>query len=83
VENEGGRGCEEIISYLYIFFKDSEVRSDKLIVWSDSCAGQNKNFYIISFWQWLIGTQRFKQIAHKFHIVEHSYMDSDRDFRTH
>ena len=80
-ENQAGRGCEEIISSLLVFFDNDELcNARNLIAWSDSCAGQNKNFYIIAFWQMLLANGRFGQIEHKFPEVGHTYMDSDRDF---
>ncbi|KAI4469435.1 hypothetical protein MML48_1g07250 [Holotrichia oblita] len=51
-----------------------------LIIWSDSCAGQNKNFQMISFYQYLVLKKKFSVIDHKFPQVGHSYLDSDRDF---
>lgn len=81
-ENEGGRGSEEIASCLMAFVNTMQLQSNKshLIAWSDSCAGQNKNIYLIMFWQYLILAKKFKIIDHKFPEVGHSYMDSDRDF---
>ena len=40
----------------------------------------DKNFYILSVWQYLIKTNRFNRIEHKFPVPGHSFMDSDRDF---
>lgn len=57
-----------------------KIRARHLIAWSDSCGGQNKNFFIIAFWQYVLSTGRFDVIEHKFPEVGHSYMDSDRDF---
>jgi len=51
-----------------------------LVAWSDSCAGQKKNFYISKVWQYLVAKNRFQVIHHKFPETGHSYMDSDRDF---
>ena len=79
-ENEGLRGCNEIGSALLVFLDVADVRGGSLVAWSDSCAGQNKNFYILSLWQYLIYTGRFSQIEHKFPIPGHSFLDSDRDF---
>jgi hypothetical protein len=45
-----------------------------------SCCGQNKNFFIICLWQYLVRSGRFKLIDHKFPESGHSFMDSDRDF---
>lgn len=50
------------------------------IFWSDSCAGQNKNFHTILLYQYLILAGYAKTIDHKFPVVGHTYLDSDRDF---
>lgn len=80
-ENQAGRGCEEMISSLLVFFDLEELCGAwSLIAWSDSCAGQSKNFYMIAFWQTLLALERFLKIEHKFPEVGYTFMDSDRDF---
>jgi hypothetical protein len=81
-ECDGKRGVREIASSLYTFFNVSGISdSDQsLVAWSDSCAGQNKNFKMLCFWQYLILKKYFKTIEHKFPIPGHSFLDSDRDF---
>jgi len=81
-ENEGRRGVNEVGSSLLNFFDIANVcgADQKLIAWSDSCSGQNKNFGLICFWQYIILSQRFRCIEHKFPEPGHTYLDSDRDF---
>ena len=80
-EGDGGRGCSEIASCLLAWVDMLNVPSGcRLICWSDSCAGQNKNFCIVCLWQYLIKAGKFQQIEHKFPVSGHSYLDSDRDF---
>ena len=79
-ESEGGRGCNEIGSSLMAFLDVSGITGDHLIAWSDSCAGQNKNFVIVCLWQLLILTKKFRLIDHKFPEPGHTFLDSDRDF---
>ena len=81
-ENEGRRGVNEVGSSLLNFFDVAGVcGSDRhLIAWSDSCSGQNKNFGLICFWQYIILSKRFSSIQHKFPEPGHSFLDSDRDF---
>jgi len=64
------------------FFNASGIvdENTKLVAWSDSCGGQNKNFAMISFWQYLVLSKRFKSVEHKFPEPGHSYFDCDRDF---
>jgi hypothetical protein len=81
-ESEGKRGVKEIASSLYTFCHAAGIvdRDQSLVAWSDSCAGQNKNFKMICFWQYMILKKHFKTIEHKFPIPGHSFLDSDRDF---
>lgn len=83
-EDLAGKGSNEIASSLWYFVQLSKNTTlqdvDHLVVWSDSCAGQNKNFNIISLYQYMILKGDFKIIDHKFPEVGHSYLDSDRDF---
>ena len=82
-ENEGGRGVNEVCSSLLTFFDVNRVKNEnctELTAWSDSCGGQNKNFAMICFWQYLVLSGRFSRIDHKFPEPGHSFLDSDRDF---
>ncbi|KAB0800826.1 hypothetical protein PPYR_06565 [Photinus pyralis] len=81
-EDQASRGSSEIFSCL---LRVSEVEAslkekDHLIIWTDSCAGQNKNFLMICLYQYLVQRDHFKTIDHKFPEVGHSYLDSDRAF---
>jgi len=51
-----------------------------VIFWSDSCAGQNKNFFVLCLWHYVVGGKKVKCTDHKFPEPGHSYLDSDRDF---
>lgn len=82
-EDVAGRGSREVTSALCTFLEfNKECIKDKkhLIVWSDSCAGQNKNFQTICLYQYLVLKGVFSIIDHKFPEIGHSYLDSDRDF---
>lgn len=81
-EDQASRGSSEIFSCLLTVLEMEESLNniDHLIIWSDSCAGQNKNFLMMSLYQYLIHKGRFKVIEHKFPEVGHTYLDSDRDF---
>lgn len=82
-EDVAKRGSIEIASCLFRFcqqLKETHKNIDHLIIWSDSCAGQNKNFNVVSLYQLLILNGTFKVIDHKFPEVGHSYLDSDRNF---
>lgn len=81
-ENQASRGSKEVTSSLLTALEHEEsLRNiDHLVIWSDSCSGQNKNFLMVCLYQYLIYKGLFKVIDHKFPEVGHTYLDSDRDF---
>lgn len=76
-ENVAKRGSNEILSCLFEFVQ-SIGPMKHLLAWSDSCAGQNKNFNLIALYQYLILHKYFDVIDHKF---EHIY--SPEEYRSH
>lgn len=70
------QGNDEISSCLFHYtqnMKNNSEDGDHLIIWSDSYAGQNKNFITQCLRLFLILTGRFK-------IIDYKVPDSDRDF---
>lgn len=79
-ENIAKRGSDEIASIVYKHFQDNKPTVDRLIVYTDNCSGQNKNWSLICLWQQLVREGLFKVIEHKFLVVGHTYLPCDRDF---
>ncbi|GBN76082.1 hypothetical protein AVEN_161630-1 [Araneus ventricosus] len=81
-EDVASRESNEVASSLLtlIEFNETLRSKDHIIIWSDSCSGQNKNSTILFLYQYLVLKGYFKVIEHKFPEVGHSYLDSDRDF---
>ena len=79
-ESTAGRGSNEIASCILQYFKNTEVNAKTLVAYSDNCAGQNKNFNVLSLWQYLIATNHFEEIRHVFPVSGHTMMPCDRDF---
>lgn len=79
-ESMAKRGSEEIGSCIVKYISVAKVRSKKLIVFTDNCGGQNKNWNIMSLWSHLVNTKRFEEIEHYFLITGPTYLPSDRDF---
>lgn len=78
-----GRGGNEIASALFNFFlshTEMFVKKQKIIVWSDNCAGQHKNRIFLMLLIYLVATGVFEQIDHKYLVSGHSYLACDRDF---
>ncbi|KAK4879164.1 hypothetical protein RN001_007310 [Aquatica leii] len=81
-EDQACRGSSEITSCLLrtIEVELALKQKNHLIIWTDFCAGQNKNFLMVCVYQYFVQKGIFKIIDHKFPEVGHSYLDSDRDF---
>ena len=80
-EVEAKRGSNEIASCLSVFIdKFVSPHIDNLVIFSDNCAGQNKNINIVLSCLRFIHSNRFKKIDHVFMMSGHSYMPCDRDF---
>ena len=75
------RGANEICSCLYKFVTTIVPPTiKKLVVVSDNCPGQNKNYIIVLFYMFLVHTRHFETITHLFLRPGHTYNDADRDF---
>ena len=75
------RGAIEICSCIFKFVTTvvpSTVK--KLIIISDNCPGQNKNFFIVMFHLYLVHCGLFNEIIHMFLRPGHTYNAADRDF---
>jgi len=79
-EADGGRGCSEISSSILAFVDCNIPKGSQLTALSDSCCGQNKNFFTLTVWQYLVKCEKLKAVDHKFPECGHRYLDSDRDF---
>ncbi|CAH2000738.1 unnamed protein product [Acanthoscelides obtectus] len=79
-ETVSGRGSQEIGSCLLHFFKSLPSNITKIIAYSDSCGGQNKNKNICKLFMFAIKATHIKEIHHKFLEPGHTYMECDRDF---
>ncbi len=77
------RGCNDVISCLAHFIYHTPLGRTGAkwsIWWADNCPGQNKNNYIIWFFQELIRRNVFTRIDYKFLVVGHTYGPTDRCF---
>lgn len=79
-EDLAKRGSDEICSIIYKYIKDNNISAEHLIVYSDNCSGQNKNWAIMSLWRQLVAEKVFKSVEHRFLVVGHTHLPSDRDF---
>lgn len=81
VEGEAGRGAQEVGSCLRKHIKESLPPSvNKLILWSDSCGGQNRNIKIILILKTVLEQTELEEIKMRFLIPGHSFLPNDSDF---
>ena len=77
------RGCNNVISCLFRFiFHTSLGRTGAKwsIWWADNCPGQNKNNYVMWFFQEMIRRKVYSRIDYKFLIPGHTYGSTDQAF---
>ena len=81
-ETTAKRGAIEIASCLYKFICTQVPPTiKKLYIFSDNCAGQNKNYIMQLFYLCVFHTREI-EIIHVFFRVGHSYMPADSHFAT-
>ena len=75
-ESVASRGSAEIGSSILQYLKLRASDATHLIVFSDACAGQNRNINIAYLWMHVVFSSEFKYsvVDHKFMISGHSYL---------
>ena len=81
-ETKAGRGSQEIGSCVLKFLRSKSSSAKHLIMYSDSCGGQNRNINIACFCLHIVASVdlSYEVIDHKFMGSGHSYLPNDRDF---
>jgi len=79
-ETIAGRGADEIASCLFKYCQLADIKAKRLVIYSDNCAGQNKNLRMVSLYLYLLCTGQFDEIRHHFPISGHTMLPCDRDF---
>ena len=75
------RGSIEICSCIYKFVTTEVPPTVKrLIIVSDNCPGQNKNYLLILFYMFLTHRRFFEEIVHVFLRPGHTYNSADQTF---
>lgn len=80
-ESIASRGPQEIRSCILHFIKNN-VNTEKLIMYSHQCGGQNRNIKMALICNCIVCFYHLSptQIHHKFLVSGHSYLPCDRDF---
>ena len=81
-EGEASRGSKEVGSCVLTYLKDHPTNASHLIMYSDSCGGQNRNINAICLWLNVVNNDNYSYttIDHKFMVSGHSYLPNDWDF---
>lgn len=82
VEGEAGRGAQEVGSCL-LHHIDNELRphTEHLILWSDSCGGQNRNIKLTLMLKTALHSHsNLKSISLRFLEPGHTFLPNDTDF---
>ena len=81
-EGTASRGSHEIGSCILHHLEKMQSQATKLILYSDSCGGQNRNINLVCLWMHIVSSPEYSisQIDHKFMVSGHSYLPNDRDF---
>lgn len=79
-EAEGGRGANQIATILYEELMNLPDEVNHVILYSDTCGGQNKNSHVSAMFLCLMQHKKtINIIDHKFMISGHSHMECDVD----
>ena len=81
-EGIASRGSYEVGSCLLRHLKEMNTTATHLVLYSDSCGGQNRNINILVLLLHIVANPdlTFEVIDHKFMVSGHSYLPNDRDF---
>ena len=81
-EGIASRGSHEIGSCLLLHLRNMQSRTTKLILYNDSCGGQNRNINLVCLWMHIVASSDYSitQINQKFMVSGHSYLPNDCDF---
>ncbi|KAJ6639452.1 hypothetical protein Bhyg_12197 [Pseudolycoriella hygida] len=74
-DNVPGRGSDEIGSCIWKYIKIRKPTSKHLVIYSDNCGGQNKNWNLMAIWRQLVLDGVYESIEHRFLIPGHTHRD--------
>jgi hypothetical protein len=81
VEGTAGRGAQEVGSCLKRHILEQCPNIEELVLWSDSCGGQNRNIKIVLMLKHVMSKHsKLKKITLRFLIPGHSFLPNDSEF---
>lgn len=80
-ESVAKKGADDVCSMMHNFvYKILPAKVRQLVIFCDSCAGQNKNLTVFRFFHYLVTQDdRFDLVKMVFPIRGHSYLECDRN----
>ncbi|CAG9820759.1 unnamed protein product [Phaedon cochleariae] len=78
-ETVSGRGANQIASCLFKELRSSQAQIRQVVLYSDTCGGQNKNSHIVVMFLLLMHFSSLSTVDHKFLIPGHTRMECDSD----
>ncbi|CAH1103747.1 unnamed protein product [Psylliodes chrysocephalus] len=80
-EGTAKKGCNDITSMILHYINNHNFTSRNLVLISDGCPGQNKNYIMLHFIYFLVHVLKlFDEILYIYPIRGHSYLPNDQDF---
>lgn len=81
LEGEAGRGAQEVGSCLRTYCANNMRGIRSLILWSDSCGGQNRNIKVVLLLKTLLEEhESLEEIRCRYLMSGHSFLPNDTDF---
>lgn len=81
LENEGSRGTQEVGSCLKKFIESITAPVKTLILWSDSCGGQNRSIKLVLMMIYVLQHHSsLEKISLRYRLSGHSFLPNDSDF---
>lgn len=78
-ETIAGRGANQIGSCLFKKLLSLPPQIKQVVLYSDTCGGQNKNSHIVAMFLILMQLSNLECIDHKFLVPGHTHMECDSD----
>lgn len=76
-ETDGNRGANEIGTCIFNYLQSLNDKIEHVTLYSDCCAGQNRNQYVCSVLMHAVSVLPIKIIDHKFLVPGHTMMECD------
>ena len=81
-EGNAKKGQNEVTSFLFNYLTRKEDLQRKLVLISDRCSGQNKNFVMMYFLYMLVHCLKLSDsVTYLFPVRGHSFLPNDQTFR--